>query len=267
MIGPVVVTGSASGMGAATQSLLEAAGCPVIGVDRTDADVVADLATTDGRQFALDEIHRSTAGVVGGVVTFAGVSGFNPVGPPAIASINYFGSVELLDGLRPALVAGGGAAVAISSNSATTSPGIDADLVDACLAGDEEVARARALEIGGLATYAASKLAVARWVRRTSTSASWIGSGVRLNAVAPGFISTPLTDAMAADPEAQRLIDRVPLPIGRPGRPEEVASLVQFLLGDGGAFFVGAVLLLDGGTEALIRPDDWPVGRPSRERA
>jgi NAD(P)-dependent dehydrogenase (short-subunit alcohol dehydrogenase family) len=196
-------------------------------------------------------------------VTFAGVSAFSGLRGGDIASINYFGTVELLEGLRPHLDHGS-AAVAISSNSATTTPGIEVRLVDACIAGDESAAREIAEETGPAGAYAASKLAVARWVRRQAPTEDWIGMGVRLNAIAPGYIATPMTDAMRADDASRRLLERVPLPVGRPGRPEEVAALVRFLLEPTGAFFVGSVLLFDGGTEALVRPDDWPVARPVR---
>lgn len=51
------------------------------------------------------------------------------------------------------------------------------------------------------------------------------------------------------------------VPLGRPGQPEEVAELIDFLLGSGGRYIVGSVVLFDGGIEARIRPDDWPTTR------
>src|SRR5690606_27950538 len=104
-----------------------------------------------------------------------------------ITSINYFGTAVLLDGLRPALAASGDAqAVVVSSNSATTLPAIPAALVDGCLAGDEAAARAATDDT--VMAYAGSKLALARKVRREAPGAAWAGSGVRLNAVAPGAV-------------------------------------------------------------------------------
>ena len=72
--------------------------------------------------------------------------------------MNYFGTVDVLDGLRP-LLAPGGAAVAISSNSTTVQPAIPADLVDACLAHDEELSARIADARGSLVAYPATKLA------------------------------------------------------------------------------------------------------------
>src|SRR5207237_842392 len=129
----IVVTGSASGMGAATKNRLEADGHTVIGVDVRDAEATFDLGTPDGRTSAID-----------GIVTFAGLAGTTTRPGSTVASVNYFGTVALLEGLRPALVAGRGkqpAAVAISSNSSTVQPGLPGSLVDACLEGDEEEAR------------------------------------------------------------------------------------------------------------------------------
>ncbi len=95
--------------------------------------------------------------------------------------------------------------------------------------------------------YPASKLAVAHWVRRQATGPKWAGAGLRLNAIAPGMIDTPMVAAMRADPETGPLLDMLPIPLGRPGRPEEIAALVEFLLGPDGAFFCGSVVFCDGG--------------------
>ena len=110
-----------------------------------------------------------------------------------------------------------------------------------------------------MVTYPASKLAVAHWVRRRATGAEWAGAGLRLNAVAPGMIDTPMVAAMRSDPETGPLLDMLPIPVGRPGRPEEIAALVEFLLGPEGAFFCGSVLFCDGGSDALLRTRDWPA--------
>ena len=111
-------------MGAATRARLEADGQRVIGVDLRDAEVVADLGTPDGRQAAVDAVAELAGGSIDGLVTWAGVPGLTE-GPPGslLASVNYFGTVALLEGLRPLLAAGDRpAAVAISSNSTTVQP-------------------------------------------------------------------------------------------------------------------------------------------------
>jgi NAD(P)-dependent dehydrogenase (short-subunit alcohol dehydrogenase family) len=245
-------------MGAATAARLVAEGRLVVGVDLGGVDVDADLGTAEGRDRVLDRLASDD---VGGVATFAGVSGFGGRQGSTVISIDYFGTVRLLDRFRSALGRTGGAAVAISSNTATTVPSVDHHLVDACLAGDEERARALADGVGGPAAYSAAKLAVARWVRRMAPTEGWAGSGVRLNAVSPGHIETALTAEMRQEAVALKIIERTPLPIGRPGRPDDVAALVSLLLGDEGGFFVGSVLYVDGGTDALLRADDWPAAR------
>ncbi len=172
-----------------------------------------------------------------------------------LAAVNYFGTVEVIEGLRP-LLSAGGAAVAISSNSTTVQPAIPADLVAACLDHDEERSAAIADARGSLVTYPATKMAVAHWVRRSATGPEWAGSGIRLNAIAPGMIDTPMVAGMRADAEAGPLLDMLPIPVGRPGRPEEIAALVELLLGPDGAFFCGSVLFCDGGSDALLRTND-----------
>jgi 3alpha(or 20beta)-hydroxysteroid dehydrogenase len=68
--------------------------------------------------------------------------------------------------------------------------------------------------------------------------------GIRVNSLHPGRISTPATDAMPAD--------MIPIPLGRPGRPEEVASFVVFLASDESSFATGSEFTMDGGTVTAI---------------
>ena len=255
-----VVTGSASGMGAATRARLEAAGQRVLGIDVRDADIVADLGTPAGRQLAIDEVTARSGGAIDGLVTWAGLPGLTDRPGSLLVSVNYFGCVALLDGLRPLLARGDQpAAVAVSSNSTTVQPGVPMDVVRACLAGDEAAASAAADAVGSLATYPATKLAVAWWVRRQAVGEAWAGAGITLNAVAPGAVETPLLQASRQDPTVGHLIDAFPIPLGRVGTADEVAAFVQFLLGSEARFFVGSVLFIDGGTDALVRPEGMPV--------
>jgi NAD(P)-dependent dehydrogenase (short-subunit alcohol dehydrogenase family) len=230
----------------------------VIGIDRVEADVVADLATTAGRDAAIAGATERSGGVLHGIVTCAGLAGSPDRPGSLLSSVNYFGTVDVLRGLRP-LLAPGGAAVAISSNSTTVQPAIPADLVEACLDGDEERSARIADARGSMVTYPASKLALAHWVRREATGEDWAGAGLRLNAVAPGMIDTPMVAGMRADAEVGPLLDMLPIPVGRPGRPEEIAALVDFLLGPDAAFFCGSVVFCDGGSDALLRTRDWPA--------
>jgi NAD(P)-dependent dehydrogenase (short-subunit alcohol dehydrogenase family) len=255
----VVVTGSASGMGAATRARLEADGQQVVGVDVRDAEVVADLGTDDGRRAAVEAVADRTGGVLDGLVTWAGVAGLTHLPGSLLVSVNHFGTVALLEGLRPLLARGDRpAAVAVSSNSTTVQPGVPLDVVELCLAGDEPAARAAADAAGALATYPATKTAVARWARRHAPGPDWAGAGIALNVVAPGAVETPMLQATRDDPTIGQFVDAFSVPVGRKGTADELAAVVAFLLGPDARFFCGSVVVVDGGSDAELRPDDVP---------
>jgi NAD(P)-dependent dehydrogenase (short-subunit alcohol dehydrogenase family) len=248
----IALTGSASGIGAATRRRLEVAGHDVIGVDLRDAEVVADLGTAAGREAAVATVLDLSGGTLDGYAGFAGVPA--TVDPPALlVHVSYFGSIAVLDGLRAALARGAGrSAVAVSSAAATVAP-VDETLVAACLDGDED--RAAMLAVDGGVTYASVKLALARWTRRHAPE--WAADGIRLNALAPGNTYTPLTATTLADPEIGPLMEAVPVPIGRWAEPDEIAAAATWMLGGDSSFLLGAVLFVDGGTDALVRPDTF----------
>src|SRR3954453_14609721 len=228
----VAITGSASGMGAALGERLTAVGDRVIGVDLRNADVEADLGTHEGRAVAVERVAELSGGALDGLVTLAGLAGLPERPASLLISVNYFGTVELLAGLRPLLANGtDAAAVAISSNSTTCQPGLDEDLIASCLQGDEEATRALAGEGESLSTYPVTKTALSWWVRRHAPTAEWAGAGITLNAVAPGAIETPLLQEGLADPTVGPAIEGFQAPIGRRGTPEELAAVVEFLLG------------------------------------
>ena len=206
----------------------------------------------------MEGASEQSGGELAGIVTCAGLAGLPGRAGSLLASVNYFGTVDLLEGLRP-LLAPGGAAVAISSNSTTVQPAVPADLVEACLRHDEELSAQIADARGSLVTYPATKLALAHWVRRNATGPDWAGSGLRLNAVAPGMIDTPMVAGMRADAKAGPMLDMLPIPAGRPGRAEEIAAVIDLLLGPDGSFFCGSVVFCDGGSDALLRTNDWPA--------
>jgi NAD(P)-dependent dehydrogenase (short-subunit alcohol dehydrogenase family) len=255
-VSTICITGSAGGIGLATRTRLERDGHRVIGVDVRDAEVIADLAMPTGRAAMVDDVTRACDGVLDGLVAGAGLMGQGPV----VVAVDYFGAVATLEGLRPLLARGENAsAVAISSNSASVTPGIPPELVDVLLAGDEPAALA-AFGDKNFHAYMASKLALAHWVRRHAVRPEWIGAGIRCNAVAPGLIETPMT---AGDLDAiLHLGELFPIPIGRAGRPEEIANVLVFLLSPEASLFCGSVVYVDGGSDAALRADDFPSPHP-----
>lgn len=255
----IVVTGSASGMGAATLKRLVANGDRVIGVDLHDADVVADLGTPEGRQSAVEAIQELSQGVLDGLVTFAGKGGLPNRAGSLLVAVNYFGTVKLLENLRPLLAKGtNAAAIAIASNSMTCQPGVPLDVVNLCLGDDEEGARVAADTAGSIQTYPATKLAVTRWVRHHAPGPEWAGAGITLNVIAPGAVQTPLLKETQDDEILGPMLAAFPIPIGRNGTAEELTGVVAFLLGPDARFFCGSALIVDGGTEASLRADDIP---------
>ena len=98
----------------------------------------------------------------------------------------------------------------------------------------------------------------ARWIRRHAPTEEWAGANIRLNAVAPGATQTPLLQEGLDDPLVGPLIEGFTVPIGRRGKPEEIAALVEFLLGPDARFFCGSIVFCDGGTDAMTRADDIP---------
>ncbi len=96
----------------------------------------------------------------------------------------------------------------------------------------------------GLAYYNAAKAAVVSLTR--TLALEWAASGVRVNAIAPGWIDTPMNAPEKADPQAEaRILGQIPM--GRWGRPEEIAAAAVFLCSDAASFITGEVLVVDGG--------------------
>lgn len=271
-MGTYAITGSASGMGRETAQRLRGDGHTVIGVDLKDADVVADLSTPGGRQRAAEGVLEASGGTLDGAVLAAGL-GPSPGRDRVrlIAQVNYFGVVELLGAWRPALVAADRAkVVVVSSNSTTTVPAVPGRTVRALLAHDAETA-VRSVRLLGPAAptmmYAASKIAVSRWVRRHAVLPEWAGSGVRLNALAPGAVMTPLLQEQLSNPRQAKAVRSFPIPVGGFGEASQMASWMCFMLSDAADFLCGSIVFVDGGTDAYFRSDDWPKPVPLRRLA
>lgn len=266
-MGTYAITGSASGMGGAVASRLRDRGHTVITVDIKDADIVADLSTPAGRRSAADAVRTRCDGRLDGAVLAAGL-GPTPGAERAITAVNYFGVVELLEAWRPLLAAADRAKVVVfSSNSTTTVPAVPRRAIQALLDGDADKAL-RVYKLLGPAgppmAYGASKIAISRWVRRHATTPEWAGAGIRLNALAPGAIMTPMLERQLATPAEAKQIRRFPVPIGGFGDAGQLADWAVFMLSDAADFLCGSIVFVDGGSDAYFRADDWPRAVPAR---
>lgn len=244
----ILITGAASGIGKAACAYLAERGWRVIGVDIKNADINADLATPAGRAEMVRQAEELSGGVLDAVIACAGLAVFEPI----TVSVNYFGALATLAGLRPLLEKGvAPRAVAVSSLAITME--YDEALVEACLAGDEQ----KALEVAhdkGQVIYASTKVALTRWCRSQAISPEWAGAGIPLNLIAPGLIQTPMTQAMIDDPEMMAYMENLmPTPIGHYGQPEDVAPLLGFLASAENSHMVGQLIYIDGGSEAATR--------------
>ena len=263
----VLVTGSASGIGAATRARLESQGVRVVGADLRDAEVEADLSTPEGRAELVARATELTDGVLDGVVTAAGLSH-----GPAVVPVNYFGTVESLRGLRP-LLARSAAPRVVTVSSIGGLRDHDAELVAACLAGAERDAVRRAEQLSYALVYNSTKAAMERWLRGAAPTPEWAGAGITVNAVAPGVVETPLMTEALADPATrERLTRENHSPLHWPARVEEIAAPIAWLASPEASYVTGQVLYADGGYEVHLRggaPSDHgvahdvapPVGR------
>ncbi|MFJ9316485.1 SDR family NAD(P)-dependent oxidoreductase [Pimelobacter simplex] len=228
-----VVIGGASGIGAATARLLAGSGHRVVVADLPGTSADAHVDVTDEASVAalLDGVvaeHGALHGVVNcaGVSTLARVVDHDAAEWRRVVDVCLTGAFLVLKhaGQR---VADGGALVSLSSLNARQ-PGT------------------------GLAAYCAAKAGL---VALTEVTALELGArGVRVNAVAPGLVVTPLT-APAMDIPGVRddYVDNTAL--GRSGEPDEIAAAIRFLLSDDAAWITGETLDINGGAHLRRYPD------------
>jgi NAD(P)-dependent dehydrogenase (short-subunit alcohol dehydrogenase family) len=162
--------------------------------------------------------------------------------------------------LLPALRSASGtprnaAAVVVSSVASTQLSWEQNPLARALAASDERVVAAVLDSFGeraGHVAYAGSKNALTVAVRQRV--AAWAQAGVRINAVAPGAVMTPLLQRGLDDPRIGPLIRDFVAPIARRAEPAEIASLIGYLLSEQAAYIHGAQIVIDGGIDAAARP-------------
>jgi 3-oxoacyl-[acyl-carrier protein] reductase len=234
-----IVIGGASGIGWATAQALAADGCHVTVADR-DADGAADRAAELGNPHTAahvdvtDEasVERLLNGPVDVVVNCAGFSNVGLITDMAVADFRAVVDVCLNGAFIVAKHAGrqlreGGALVSIGS-----------------LNGRQPAA--------GMSAYCAAKAGLAML---TQVAALELGpKGIRVNAVAPGFVHTPLTAPAAAVPGVvEDYVENTAL--GRAGTPEDIAQAVLFLCSPASSWLTGEVLDLNGGAHLKKYPD------------
>jgi NAD(P)-dependent dehydrogenase (short-subunit alcohol dehydrogenase family) len=245
-----VLTGGATGIGAAIKARLKGAGHQVVVLDLREADIEVDLSEASQRQAAITALLDILPESIEGIITCAGVASHFP-DLKKILSINYTGSIEIINGLRQRL-APGSSVVMVSSNSAPLCQ--KPELVELLLEDQWQNIDTMLPEVSGHDCYSGSKQAVAKWMRKHAPE--FAGQGIRLNAIAPGYTETAMTKAVADDPQYGDAIRQfvASIPMQRAGYPEDMADAVEFLLSDKASFVAGSMLYIDGGHDAMFRP-------------
>ncbi len=257
-MGVHVVTGAASGMGRACAERLRASGDALVVADVRPGvdDVAAVLGATPVRcdVTAPDDVARLAAaaaerGPLRSLVHAAGVS--PTMGDwKAMVAVDLVGTALVVDALTP-LAGDGTAAVCFASSAAhqvPEDPAVTA-LMDEPLAPDLLDRLAPHVTDSGMA-YGWAKRGVIRLVQRAAPA--WGARGARICTVSPGIIETPMgRQEMEQQPMMAVMLEHTPL--GRLGRAEEVAAVVDFLLSDGASYMTGCDVLVDGGVVPAIR--------------
>lgn len=244
----IIVTGGGSGIGEATARLLagRGAGVLVADVDLDQASRVAEEITLDGGRATAHPVDIAIEGevermVATAVTEFGGLDGaFNNVGisPKTRAPIH---ELDREDWDRSVAVNLTGTFFCIKHELRHLIPQGSGSIVNTASA-------MAVVSMANNSAYVATKHAVLGLTRAASTEASALG--VRVNALLPGGIETPMSlAARSALPASDAWKD--PHPIGRWGQPHEMAEVVAWLLSDAASFVTGSALAADGGWTSI----------------
>ena len=230
----VLISGGTGGIGRAVALAFAAQGNQVVATGVSAAEVEAasrDKAGVSIRNEILDV--RSSEQIAQLIATFSrldvlvncagiirrGGTEHDPTVFAEVLEVNLTGTMRLCTAARPLLKESGGCVLNTASMLSFFGSGV-------------------------APAYSASKGGIAQLTK--SLAIAWAADGIRVNAIAPGWIETPLTEPLTSDPaRRQAIIDRTPL--ARWGRPEDVAGAALFLCSPAAAFITGVVLPVDGG--------------------
>ena len=228
----VLVTGGAQGIGRAVCEKLESEGHHVISADRKEQNDGIYLDVTSEESW--EEVLNST-GPIDGLVNCAGIRTRNLIVDTSYEEFQRHLDVNITGtwlGIR-------GMFRRRADNPATASGSV-ASIVN--IASVNVV-----IAVPGQAHYVASKGAIVGLTKAAAIEGASIG--VRVNAIAPGAIRTPMTEERLVDPEQVAWLEGR-IPAGRVGEPDEMASVASFLLSGGSSYITGTTVFADGGWTA-----------------
>lgn len=251
----ILITGIASGIGARTAELAGQFGADVIGVDmREPAAVAGSFVKADiSSKAGVDDLVARLPQRIDALCNVAGLSG--NTGAASTLAVNFFGLRALSEGLAPRLREGG----AIVNVASIAGYGWRANLNRAAsmvgIEGFPDVAKVVAdHEIRNEEGYPVSKELLLLWTFRAAHQDLFKNRGIRVNAVSPGPVETPILKqfrTVLGDARVDSDIARV----GRAGTSGDIAPVVLFLCSDGARWVNGANVPVDGGLEASINAE------------
>ena len=244
----VLVTGAASGIGAALLAILPANS---ILLDRTalPGGIQCDLADPDAIAAAAMSI---TAGLTG-IAHVAGVPG--TCDPATILAVNTLAPIALTHALLPRL-ATGASIVAVSSVTALRCDWSD-EALDRLIDGPRDAAFAQFANLTGMHAYEVSKAALNRWAKQVAVALH--PRGIRVTTVSPGPVETPILKDFERSIGVERLAAAAAM-TGRHGQPAEIASVIAFLLSSASSWINGTDIRVDGGYHAIRNASVNPSG-------